>query len=268
MVDGLPPVQTRGGRARAFAYFATAVEVRTAGMSATTDVHLERTIPGVGLIEFAETEKSRAYWFTPEGAKRRQRMPSVTGILRSSWPKPALLEWYAKHGAHTETLLEEASQRGKAVHKFVEVYMTTGEVMDVTDFPPAYRPYLSGIARFIWDYDPQPLAVERLIVHPEMRYAGRLDLVAGVRDVVTLLDFKSNPRGRVYTEAHVQATAYAIANERCGDGVVDQIMVIGISDTGDYNPVVATDAAKLWGAVLAFYGELRKFERALGEGEQ
>lgn len=237
-------------------------------MTSTTDVHLERTIAGVGLIEFIETEKSRAYWFTPEGAKRRQRMPSVTSIIRNGWPKPALLEWYARHGSAAEGLLKAASDRGKAVHKFVEVYMATGELMDVADFPEEYRPFLRGAARFIWDYDPAPLAVERLVVHPEFRYAGRLDLIAGVRNKVTLLDFKSNPRGRVYSEAHVQATAYAIANERCGDEAVDQVMVVGISDSGDYNPVIAADAAKLWGSLLAFYGELRKFERATGEGDE
>jgi hypothetical protein len=234
----------------------------------TTATELSRDIPGVGLVEFEETDKRRNYWFTPEGGKRRQRMPSVTSILRQTWPKPALLEWYAKHGRETETLLEKASLRGKAVHKFVEVYMATGELMDVTEFAEDHRPYLRGVARFLWDYNPEPLAVERLIVHPEMRYAGRLDLVAGIRDKITLLDFKSNPRGRVYSEAHVQATAYAIANERCGDEAIDQTLVVGISDSGDYNPVFGSDAAKLWGSVLAFYGELRKFERAVGEAEE
>lgn len=234
----------------------------------TTATELSRVIPGIGLVEFEETETRRNYWFTPEGGKRRQRMPSVTSILRQTWPKPALLEWYAKHGAHAETLLEQAAARGKAVHKFVEVYMATGELMDMADFAEDYRPYLRGVAAFLWDYDPQPLAVEQLIVHPEMRYAGRLDLIAGIRDKVTLLDFKSNPRGRVYTEAHVQATAYAIANERCGDGVIDQTLVVGISDSGEYNPVIGGDGAKLWGAVLAFYGEVKRFERAIGEGEE
>ena len=236
--------------------------------TATERVELARLIPGVGQIDYIETEKSRAYWFTAEGNKRRSRFPSVTTILRATWPKPALLEWYARHGAEAETLLEIAANRGKAVHRFVQVYMETGDLMDVSDYPPEFQPYLRGVARFLWEADPQPLAVEQLIVHPEYRYAGRLDLIAMVGGKRTLLDFKSNPRGRIYTEAHVQATAYAIANERCGDAPVEQTLLIGVSDAGDYFPVIGGDAVKLWGNVLAFYGEMRKFERTTtGGGE-
>lgn len=224
-------------------------------------LNLRREIPGVGVIEFEEDEKRRAYWFTPDGGKRRQRMPSVTTILRGTWPKPALLEWYAKHGRETDTLLEHASQRGKAVHHFVEVFMATGDLLPFEHFAAEHRGYLQAAARFLWDFYPQPIAVERLVVHPEYRYAGRLDLIAMVEGTATLLDFKSNTHGRIYSEAHVQATAYAIADERCGGDPVAHTLLVGLAEDGTYKPVMGRDGTKLWTAALSFYDELRKFER-------
>ena len=229
---------------------------------------LTRQIPGVGRLDFEESETYRAYWFTAEGGKRRQRFPSVTTILRNTWPKPALLEWYATHGRETDTLLERAATRGKTVHAFVEHYMRTGDLMEWDELPAEYHGYLQAAARFLWDFFPQPIAVERLVVHPEMRYAGRLDLIAMVDGVPTLLDFKSNTHGRVYAEAHVQATAYAIADERCGGDPINSFMLVGLAEDGSYKPVIGRDTPKLWGAALAFYGEMRKFEKAIDGASQ
>lgn len=235
----------------------------------TAPVLLERTIEGVGTIRFEQqfnedgTNKRRDYWFTAEGNTRRRRMPSVTGILRDTWPKPALLSWYAKHGAGAETLLEQAARRGTAVHAFVQHYMETGTLLDTSGYPPEYAPYFQGIAAFLWDYDPRPLEVEQLVVHPELGYAGRLDLIAEVEHKRTLLDYKSNPQGRIYTEAHVQATGYVAGAERCGDPDIEQILLVGISDQGAYNVVVGGDASRLWGAALAFYDQMKRFERGL-----
>jgi PD-(D/E)XK nuclease superfamily protein len=230
-------------------------------MSTNGALTLERIVPGVGTIVFEQDDKRRVYWFTPEGGKRRQRMPSVTTILRATWPKPALLEWYAKHGRDTETLLERAAERGKAVHAFVERFMATGDLMAFSDFPAGHHGYLQAAARFLWDFFPQAIATERLVVHPELKYAGRLDLIAMVDGEPTLLDFKSNTHGRVYTEAHVQATAYAIADERCGGEPITRTMLVGLAEAGDYHPVAGHDGTKLWGAALTFYDELRRFEK-------
>src|SRR4051812_44030565 len=97
-------------------------------MSATTNadnVSVSREIRGVGRLDFEQSERRRDYWLLPEGAQRRTRLPSVTSILRDTWPKPALLEWYARE-PNASAILKTASERGKAVHRFVETYLTTG----------------------------------------------------------------------------------------------------------------------------------------------
>lgn len=233
----------------------------------TTDApdttRLTRAIEGVGTVEFVQSAARRDYWFLAAGNERRRRLPSVTSILRQTWPKPALLEWYARLGGEAETALELAARRGHNVHRFVEAYMATGELMDPAEFPADHRPYLRAVAAFLFEYDPQPIATERLIVHPEDGYAGRLDLLARVDGKVTLLDWKSNTKGRIYTEAHVQATAYRRADERCGGDPIEQTMLVGVAEAGTFNVVMGLDASNLWAAILAFFGEIKRFEKAV-----
>jgi hypothetical protein len=234
-------------------------------MSATEAVSIARELPGIGTLEFVESDKRREYWLLPEGGQRRTRLPSVTSVLRDTWPKPQLLEWYAREGANASAVLANASRRGKAVHKFLETFLTTGELLPWDVFPRDFRPFLEGAARFIWTYDPKPVAVERLVCHPEHRYAGRLDLLAGVEGALTLVDYKSNPKGVVYPEAHVQAAAYSIADHRCGGEPVERVLLIGLGEDGSMHPVEGnvSEAKKVWGSALDFYTQIGRLKRAL-----
>lgn len=228
----------------------------------TDNVSVSREIPGIGRLDFEQSERRRDYWLLPEGAQRRTRLPSVTSILRDTWPKPALLEWYARE-PNASAILKTASERGKAVHRFVEEYLTTGTFLDFADFPPDFHGYLRGAASFLWEYDPIPVSVELLVCHPELNYAGRLDLLAEIGGQLTLVDYKSNPKGNVYPEAHVQTRAYAVADERCGGVAVERTMIVGIAEDGTTNVVDGADASKMWGACLDFYRTMKRFEKAL-----
>lgn len=236
-------------------------------MTATAETagSVVRSIPGVGTLEFIETDKRREYWLLPEGGQRRTRLPSVTSILRDTWPKPQLLEWYAREGVKAAGLLAAAQTRGKAVHRFLETFLSTGELLPWDVFPREFRPFLEGAARFIWTYDPKPLAVERLVCHPEFRYAGRLDLIAGIEGALTLVDYKSNPKGAVYREAHVQTQAYAMADHRCGAEPVERVLLIGLGEDGSMNPVEGNvnEARKVWASALDFYNQIKRLEKAL-----
>jgi hypothetical protein len=193
-------------------------------------IRIERDVPGVGLIEFVESERHRAYYFTkPDGT--RQRLPSVTTIIGATWPKPALMRWYAKHGDEATDKLKAASTRGKAVHTFIENYLDRGAMVFPDD--PELHGYLQGAARFLLEYAPEPEAIELLVVHPELRYAGRLDLRAMVRGERAIVDFKTSPSGAVYPEAHVQALAYGLADVECGAPPARRLYIVGLSETGE-----------------------------------
>jgi len=234
-------------------------------MSTTTNtdnVSASRDIPGVGRLDFEQTERSRSYWLLPAGGQRRTRLPSVTSILRDTWPKPQLLEWYART-PDASAVLKNASERGKAVHRFIETYLTTGNFLDFAEFPEDYWPYLRGAASFLWEYDPIPVSVELLVCHPEIGFAGRHDLLAEIGGQLTLVDYKTNPKGAVYPEAHVQCHAYALADERCGGVKVERTLIVGIGEDGSTNVVPGADASKMWGSVMDFYRTMKRFEKAL-----
>ena len=235
-------------------------------MTATATGVDSREIPGVGRLDFEESERSRAYWFLPEGGKRRTRLPSVTGIISGTWPKPGLLEWYLKHGGDAPRLRDESAERGKRVHSFIESYMRD-DLRPFSDFPTDTWAFLKGASQFLVDYDPIPIESELLVCHPEFSYAGRLDLIADIAGVTTLLDFKTNPEGRIYPEAHVQTTAYAIAHERCGGVEIAQTLLVGINAEGGYNAVPGADATKTWAVTRDFYSQIQRFKRELNGGK-
>ncbi|MET0996903.1 MAG: hypothetical protein ABWY20_23825 [Mycobacterium sp.] len=234
-------------------------------MTATATGTDSRQIPGVGLLEYEE-QPYRRYWLTPEGGKRRRRLPSVTTILRESWAKPELVAWAARTGDQIDTVREAAFARGKAVHRFIETYMATGELLPTGEFEPTYRPFIEGAAAFLFEYDPQPEAVEQLVCHPELGYAGRFDLRARVHGHSAILDFKTGSEARVYAEAHVQTFAYALADERCGAPLAEQRLIVGIGEDGSHRVVQGGDATELWNAVLAFDKARRGFMRSLEDG--
>ena len=143
-------------------------------MAATAErVTLTREIEGIGRLDFEQTDKRRDYWLLPEGGTRRIRLPSVTTIIRDTWPKPELLEWYAREG-NASAILAAAAERGKLVHHFVETW-ANGEIPSLADLSPEdCRPYLRAPPGSSSRSTPQIVASERLICHPEQRYAGRL----------------------------------------------------------------------------------------------
>jgi hypothetical protein len=235
-------------------------------MTTAEETRLERVIPGVGTIEFVETEKSRAYYFLAEGGQRRVRLPSVTGILSETWPTShQMMDWLKREGGNADTLRDSGATRGKAIHKFVERYMESGDLMKFSEYPEEYLPYFEGIARFLWDHDPKPLAIERLIVHPDLRYAGRLDLIATLDGVPTLLDFKTSASGRVYSRAHVQGAGYRMADAVCGGDPVERIAIVGIGEDGEYRicETPLKEAEDMWKLVLKMYRGIQSLEKAL-----
>lgn len=226
----------------------------------------QRVIPGVGTLAFEE-EPHHRYWLLAEEAKRRRRLPSVTQIVNATFAKGGLVKWAAKLGPAYEQARDQAAERGKSVHRFVEYFLAHGELLETADLPEDWQPYIASAAAFLWDFPLAPVSTELLVCHPELGYAGRLDLVAVVDGARTLLDFKTNPAARIYREAHVQAAGYAIAAERCGDPPIERTLLVGIGPDG-YQLVEGLDAAKAWGGALALYGEQQRLDRMLNGGEE
>lgn len=229
-----------------------------------------RVIAGVGRLDF--TEKGHAYRLLPEGRERRVAYPSVTEIIRATWPAgESLLNWQGGVGnKKAKEIREESSAIGRDTHRFIETYLTTGTLLDWKQFPENRLPYLQGAVRFLMDHDPVASheGVERLVCHPDLKYAGRLDFVGILNDssALTLLDYKTSAGGNLYAKAHAQLAAYSIADLRCGGEPIERFGVVGINGEGRmqivWTPI--NEALACWQLIVTYYDAMRNLLAALG----
>jgi hypothetical protein len=256
-------------------------------MSVAEGTRLMREVEGVGVLEFEDRPNGyRAYHFTtPNG--QRVRLPSVTTILGATMPKHALMDWYEARGAEGAVILERegvlagvppdmaievvrgrgvgasdfakiAAKRGVDVHGILQSYCETGDFPGASEYPEDYRGYIRGLAAWLIKADPQPVATERLIVHPEHGYAGRTDLRATIYGTDTLCDLKTNRRAQLYPEAALQLAGYADAEERCGDGYPARLLAVAVGPDGTFSEGCPdTGVREAWRRALAHYHSLQ-----------
>jgi hypothetical protein len=218
-----------------------------------------------------------------EGSARR-RLPSVTTLLDAICPKPGIPPWAEARGiegaieavrrglinpmdpASAENAVEivraerlgadrardDAADRGLDVHDALEVYMRTGQPPQPHRILPEHHGYYQALVRWLLDHDPEPEAVEELVVHPELGYAGRLDLRARIRGALTTVDAKTQEKAGIYLGAHAQVSLYERGAVRCGDEPADRLLVVVFAANGEYrempadHPDAFTDAALAW----------------------
>ncbi len=154
----------------------------------------------------------------PSGGKFYQTpyglFPSVTTILQATMPedqRKRLRNWHQRNGSDSENLRQQAAERGKVIHKLIEARFKGEEIEcppDVTEFWEEARKILGAIG--------EVSAIERPVYHPQLQYAGTLDLLANWQGVLTLFDFKTShreKRSQWLTDAKLQIAAYRGAYE-------------------------------------------------------
>lgn len=256
-------------------------------MTVAEDVYLSRRLDDGALIEFEERVTGwRAYWYTAPDSSQRVRMPSVTTILGKITSSDALLDWYEARGAEAALSLSrrgfldhvtpehaveavreagmgakdharDAADRGIRIHKVLQDYAESGAVPNPADYVEDDRGYLRGLIRWLLRADPQPVAVERLVVHPDFRYAGRLDLRARVHNGEYIVDLKTNRRAQIYRKSCLQAVAYHVADVRSGAEPCDGELLVAVGPDGTFAEAFTPNGtAEAWAAGLEFHRKL------------
>jgi PD-(D/E)XK nuclease superfamily len=231
---------------------------------------IERDIPGVGLLRFENFGPGE--WQTQKGqpAKTSRRrylldgaeLDSVSSIV-ATLDKPALLRWVEKEatlgavraeregeledvhpddwvrrvhslGFGASAKKEEGADRGKVIHEAFEMF-AAGRVPNPADFPDAAFKWMKGAMRAWIALDPVMVESEQIICHPELRYAGRFDLLATIDGKLTLVDYKTG-KGRVYDSAHFQTALYRFALVRLGYKI-ERTVLVGVADDGGFELV-------------------------------
>lgn len=199
------------------------------------------------------------------------KVPGVTSILSAGWPKPALVGWGIKSVAeyavdHWDDLTEAkpserlttlkgspyadrdaAANRGTAVHALAEQLVHGVEV----EVPDELAGHVESYVRFLDEWQPEPVLVERTVVNYTVGYAGTLDLSARFPcwpGEHVIADIKTSRSG-VFGETGLQLAAYRYAEFYVDDDgsekpmpPIDRVVVIHVRADGyDVVPVRADD---------------------------
>jgi hypothetical protein len=258
-----------------------------------TDTTLLRELPDGRSLVFEERDTGYRAYKLVEADGKATRMPSVTTIL-DVLDKRALKNWFEDHGArgtlaavrmgeldpliHTDeeaigivralglgadAARNKAARRGLSIHDALEVYCRTAELPGPESLDENHRPYLQGLARALLDLDPHPTVVEQITCHPELKYAGRLDLRAIVAGKDTIIDLATNSSGRGYAEKHIQVRGYEAAEVALGAEPAERLLIVGIGPDGTYNADHCTAPYGAFEQVLAVHRLMADVRRPL-----
>lgn len=181
-----------------------------------------------------------------EGALRLER----SGVLTEIDEQDALGVVRA-HGEGADAKREAGADRGTAIHDALQLYCTEAKIPNVGDFDPQVRGYVQGLCGWLIAAQPEPLLVEQVVGSPTHLFAGRIDLLATVNGQRTLVDLKTNPAGRVYTEAHLQTAAYMLALEECGIEPAVGAVIVAAGESGGFSTSTCCSDPAHFLAVLA-----------------
>jgi hypothetical protein len=183
-----------------------------------------------------------------EGAARLAKLGKLDDV-----PVDRAIDLVRAHGLGADAKRDEGAARGTKTHSVLETWMRDRTLPPIAEFPADQRGFYQGLAGFLLRHRPQPRYIERVVGSPTYGYAGRLDMRAVLLDGRdAIVDLKTSKRGVVYPEAHLQAAAYAEADEECGADPADGIVIVAVGADGSWEAVdglaTAEDFRSVFGA--------------------
>ena len=144
------------------------------------------------------------------------RLPSVTTVLGATKNQQFLKDWKAKVGeANAERIKNHSSNRGTAMHKFLEHYVLGTNIIDLTSIGQEARPMADKIIEVGLTPIEEYYGSEVMLHYPGL-YAGSTDLVCMHNGMETIVDFKQSNRPKKeewIQDYYLQISAYAMAHD-------------------------------------------------------
>ncbi len=130
------------------------------------------------------------------------RVTSIVGIKA----KPALYRFYGEQPSFYagQQVTERSAEEGTRIHEAAQAILLGEEPEVPNDIAPAIQAFRKFIER-------QPITteaahIERRIHHPEMRYAGTIDILGTMKGRVGVIDIKTSQA--IYRDYNLQTSAY------------------------------------------------------------
>ena len=186
-------------------------------------IQMEHVLPELD----CETKPTGRVYVTPEGKK----YPSITTVL-GELSKEGIKKWRKAVGEETANKIStQASVRGTAVHQLAEDYLNNKPDWSKGAMPSnlfsfnQIKPILDERLNNIWQQE-VPLYSDKLEI------AGRVDCIAEMDGVLTIIDFKTARKAKKeewIQNYFMQGTFYAAAfYERTGIAIAQTAIIIAV----------------------------------------
>lgn len=180
-------------------------------------------------------------YYLAEG--HNERLYSITTVLSKTMKSDKLEKWKEAVGAErAKKIVEAASARGSALHKYCEVYLSNQEVdADVLD---RNFEIFKRVKRILDKDVDDILGIESAFYSLKYGIAGTADIIAGYKGVPAIIDVKSVKNSlKVIPEKtdkyFLQCTGYSLMIEECtGLKIRKAVLLFG---TEEYEPPVVRE---------------------------
>ena len=157
------------------------------------------------------------------------RLPSVTTILSRTKDQTFLKEWKAKVGEKkAEEIKNLSSNRGTAMHKFLEKYVLGEGYDDLTELGKVAKKMASKVIDIGLTPVNEYYGSEVTLYYPGL-YAGSTDLVCSHNGKETVVDFKQSnrPKQREWVgDYFLQIAAYAMAHDYVHESAIQKGVIM------------------------------------------
>jgi hypothetical protein len=194
----------------------------------------------------AETLTTGRTYFTPDGS-----YPSITTLLGRTSPSLVWLQkWKDKVGEEEAARVsKEATDRGTAVHEYLEKYWNNESVLgDLAKEPANVRlpatALINGTSRNVTEVWAQEIPVWS----PTLKFAGRVDMIGLWNGIPSIIDFKTSKKvkkGKDIKDYFLQASGYAYAHNELFGTKIQKIVIIVAVD-GEEEPLIFEQKAAIF----------------------
>ena len=157
------------------------------------------------------------------------RLPSVTTILGKTKDQQFIKDWKAKVGEQeAERIKNLSSNRGTAMHKFLEHYILGTGYDDLTELGQAAKPMAEKVIEVGLAPVEEYYGSEVTLYYPGL-YAGSTDLVCTHNGKDTIVDFKqaNRPKKLEWIDDYfLQIAAYCMAHDYVHGSNIEQGIIM------------------------------------------
>lgn len=191
----------------------------------------------------------------------RLTSPSTVGKVFDLRLADKLSAAAAKAGMEWFERKDRRAREGTNVHeKVLEVLAQGKRIPNLADVADEERGYSQGVIAWWRTKMPKPIAVEQVVYSPAHGFAGRIDLIAEIDGLVSIVDLKT---GFIGEGAHAQLAGYQLAAEESGFGPIEQTLLLKVTAEGSWFELEGLSSVESFARGIALFRDAKQLGSAV-----